>query len=383
MAAAQARIWKGDADRLVALLLRLTNLQVAVSFVLLAVAFSMVIVFGIDLLWDGRFNAELQFAGVVTPLIDGMLVVGILVMLLGALRREGERRRLAEHVLTEAQRIAHIGSWDLDLETDTLTWSEETNRIFEINKERFGASYEAFLRQVHPEDRTAVDSAYRQSIKDNQPYQIRHRLLMPDGRIKYVFERGETIFADGRPARTIGTVQDVTERVALEMELEKQATTDALTGIPNRYRFNETLGHEIERCRRYGVPLSLVMFDIDNFKNINDTHGHDVGDEVLKHIARTVRAMIRNSDFFARWGGEEFMILATHTGLEDGARLAERLRAGIEGKPYGTIGVTLSFGVTAYRNHATVEDLLKCADDALYEAKNMGRNQVRIKAYLG
>jgi PAS domain S-box-containing protein len=115
--------------------------------------------------------------------------------------------------LAEAQQLARLGSWELDLVTDTLTWSDEIFRIFEIEPSRFGANYEAFLDAVHPDDRAAVDAAYTESVKNKAPYEIEHRLLMKDGSIKYVQERGRTDYAgDGRPLRSLGTVQDITER---------------------------------------------------------------------------------------------------------------------------------------------------------------------------
>lgn len=124
-----------------------------------------------------------------------------------------------EKRLKEAQRIAHIGSWELDLLTNTLTWSDEIFRIFEIDKDHFGASYEFFLSTVHPEDREAVDIAYRQSLETHKPYVITHRLLMPDGGVKYVKEQCETFYSPaGKPLRSLGTVQDVTQEKQAEIE---------------------------------------------------------------------------------------------------------------------------------------------------------------------
>ncbi|MBI5445668.1 MAG: GAF domain-containing protein, partial [Deltaproteobacteria bacterium] len=138
-----------------------------------------------------------------------------------------ERRTQAEqelqrsrNSLEEAQRIAHIGNWDLDLESDVLSWSDEIYRIFEIDPARFGASYDAFLDTIHPEDRAFVDGAYTESVRTKSPYDIVHRLVMADGRVKYVNERCETFYGeDGRPLRSIGTVQDVTERKRAEDEV--------------------------------------------------------------------------------------------------------------------------------------------------------------------
>jgi PAS domain S-box-containing protein len=130
--------------------------------------------------------------------------------------RESERR------LVEAQRLAHIGNWELDLINDTLTWSDEIYRIFQIDKKEFGASYEAFLEAIHPDDREAVNMAYSESIKSRHPYDIVHRLLLPGGRIKYVREMCETLYDPvGKPVRSLGTVQDITEQKHREQELSR------------------------------------------------------------------------------------------------------------------------------------------------------------------
>lgn len=131
-----------------------------------------------------------------------------------ALRESRER-------LAQAQRIAHLGHWELDLTTNVLVWSDEIYRIFEIDPTRFGASYEAFLNAIHPDDRSAVDAAYTTSLKSRMSYAIDHRLLFPDGRIKYVREQCETYYdRDGTPLRSLGTVQDITERKRSEEALQ-------------------------------------------------------------------------------------------------------------------------------------------------------------------
>ncbi len=136
-------------------------------------------------------------------------------------RAEQELRR-SEHSLAEAQRIAHLGNWELDLETNVLSWSDEIFRIFEIDKERFGASYEAFLNAIHPEDRDMVNKAYTDSVANKTPYDIVHRLQMQDGRIKYVNEKCETYYSeDGRPLRSVGTVHDITLRILDEQALRR------------------------------------------------------------------------------------------------------------------------------------------------------------------
>jgi diguanylate cyclase (GGDEF)-like protein/PAS domain S-box-containing protein len=159
--------------------------------------------------------------------------------------------------------------------------------------------------------------------------------------------------------------------------LETQATTDALTGIYNRIKFNTSLTMEMARSERYQSPLSLILFDIDHFKNVNDTYGHSAGDNVLKRLAKRIQASIRETDIFARWGGEEFVILAPGLFIMEAVQLAEKLRRNIEElyfiKPQK---ITLSFGVAAFKKGDSSTVLINRADEALYRAKENGRNQV-------
>ncbi len=170
---------------------------------------------------------------------------------------------------------------------------------------------------------------------------------------------------------------DVTQMKELEEKLKLKSETDHLTGIFNRIKFHQTLEEELVRVDRYNVELSLIMFDIDHFKQVNDTHGHDVGDEVLVTMCKLIKNNIRTTDIFSRWGGEEFMILAQHTGLGSAAHLAELLRVRVEEHTFRTVGnVTASFGVTQFATGDTIENFTKRVDMALYKSKEMGRNQV-------
>ncbi len=156
-------------------------------------------------------------------IIDGN-VVGAVVTFMDITERKlaEEQIRRSEHSLSEAQRIAHLGSWDLDIVNNVLTWSDEIYRIFEIDPEKFGATYDAFLDAIHPDDRELVNNAYTESLKNRLPYNIAHRLLMKDGRVKYVNEICETYYGeDGSPLRSFGIVHDITERKQAEEALRE------------------------------------------------------------------------------------------------------------------------------------------------------------------
>jgi len=164
-------------------------------------------------------------------------------------------------------------------------------------------------------------------------------------------------------------------------ELHRLATTDRLTGIWNRAYFEEVAAKETERAARYGEPLSLLLFDIDHFKAINDTHGHLIGDQVLIELTRRVGEHLRANDVLARWGGEEFVIMLPHCAAAEALRVAEKLRALVQAQPFALVGqVTASFGVADFRPTDNLDTWLKRADDALYAAKAGGRNQVCLGA---
>jgi|CXWL01.1.fsa_nt_gi diguanylate cyclase (GGDEF)-like protein len=165
-----------------------------------------------------------------------------------------------------------------------------------------------------------------------------------------------------------------------QVELERLATTDYLTGLSNTRAFFDRAALEINRSQRHEIPLSVVVFDIDHFKKVNDTFGHPGGDRMLKELAATCRAMTRQNDMLSRLGGEEFGLLLTHTDINGAVCVAESFRKAVEEliveHEADRIFVTSSFGVTELREHDTVESFMARADRSLYEAKGLGRNCV-------
>jgi len=184
----------------------------------------------------------------------------------------------------------------------------------------------------------------------------------------------------GEISSFVSTGKDVTEHMLLEKKFEQLASVDKLTGIANRLKFDEVLHYSIDRAKRYKIALSIILFDIDNFKNVNDTYGHLCGDDVLKEIAHMGNENIRKSDFIARWGGEEFMILQPDIPEHKASVLADRLRKAIENHPFSTVGkVTVSLGVTNFLETDSADTFLKRVDEALYDAKTSGKNKVVIR----
>jgi diguanylate cyclase (GGDEF)-like protein len=172
-------------------------------------------------------------------------------------------------------------------------------------------------------------------------------------------------------------VTDITQRKRNEEEIHLLATTDSLTGIVNRSEFSRILASEMDRAKRYGTPLSLIMYDLDYFKRVNDSFGHDAGDEVLRAVTDVVKGNTRTVDVVARWGGEEFMVLMPQSNLAAARSAAEKLRQAIAEHRFDKVNtVTVSFGVTEFVPQDDFNTLLKRVDDALYLAKANGRNRV-------
>ncbi len=428
-------------------------------------------------------------------------------------KRVAEALRNSEELLNEAQRIAQIGSWELDLGSNVLTWSDETFRIFEIDPRQFSASFDAFLAAIHPDDRERVSQAYAASVKNRLPYEITHRLQLQDGTIKYVHEHCETSYAaDGKPVRSTGTVQDVTMRVlteasireseeryrtiadytydweywqgpqgeflyispscqritgysqgdfianpdlvyeiihpedrslmdahvadirhedessldfrivrsdggirwiahgcravyakdgrflgrrasnrditdrkSVEEQVQQLAYFDTLTGLPNRRMLFDRLDRALSQAKRHERALAIMFLDLDNFKRVNDTLGHDVGDELLKEVAARLETCVRSGDTVARQGGDEFIIvLAEIAAPRDAALVAEKIVAVLGGDPVRiaehVLQVTTSIGIAVYPINGSddARELLKKADKAMYAAKAAGRNGYRF-----
>lgn len=422
-------------------------------------------------------------------------------------RRRGELTlRNSMEKLNEAQRIARVGSWTLDLRNNHLEWSDEIFRIFEIDPANFSASYEAFLDAIHPEDREKVNRAYNESLTSRQPYEVGHRLLFPDGRIKFVQEHCETLYGeDGTPLVSRGTVHDISElhraeaalhlyanafrhsgeaimitdsdnriiavnpaftiltgyageeaigkdpkllasgrtppetyqgmwaalresgfwqgefwdrrkdgrvypkwaaislirdekgqvthhiasftdiseRKAAEERIQHLAHHDVLTGLPNRFSLENRLEQVLLSARRESREVAVLFVDMDRFKTINDTLGHQIGDLLLIEVASRLQASVRESDIVARLGGDEFVVVLT--GMESGmdsAHSADKIVKSL-GLPYrienNDLHTSPSIGISIFPNDGgDSQALMKSADTAMYHAKELGRNNYQF-----
>ncbi len=185
------------------------------------------------------------------------------------------------------------------------------------------------------------------------------------------------------PGGVVGVLADVTERKHMIEEMRRLARTDSLTGLFNRGYFMELTERELARSRRNGGALSMLIVDVDNFKNVNDTYGHDVGDKALVSLSRILRESVREVDAVGRFGGEEFVVLLPEADRRDACRVADRIldcvrnaKVGVSG---GVLRMTVSIGLTSFEEkEEDLDRLIKYADIALYAAKKNGRNRVEV-----
>lgn len=305
--------------------------------------------------------------------------------------------RASTERLKEAQRLARLGAWELDLVTGKLNWSDEVFHIFEVDPNRFGVFYETFLDAVHPDDRDGVSQAYADSIKHCAPFEVTHRLLTSDGRIKWVHEKGlSECDASRTPLRSWGMIQDITERKQAEDQVRYLAFYDALTGLPNRRLLADRMVQAMAQCKRNGCHGAVILLDLDNFKPLNDRYGHAVGDLLLGAAADRLKACVREMDTVARFGGDEFVVIISELKADhaestvEATLIAEKIRATLsqpylltvkhEGKPVTTVEhrCAASIGVALFVDPETSQDdILKWADTAMYQAKEAGRNAIR------
>jgi len=228
-------------------------------------------------------------------------------------------------------------------------------------------------------DNLCEECPVAQTLKDGKIHTVQYELKTTKGVTYLEIKASPLKDSKGELIAGIEIVRDITKHKQAEKELEILATTDKLTGAYNRTKFKEIIEREIEMVKRFNTPLSMIIFDIDHFKEVNDRYGHDVGDYVLQTIADIVRENIRKIDYFVRWGGEEFMILSSETNLDKAHALAERIRKIIEKHKFKTVRqVTVSFGVTQFKKRDTENNFIKRADDTMYKAKKEGRNRVEV-----
>jgi diguanylate cyclase (GGDEF)-like protein/PAS domain S-box-containing protein len=290
----------------------------------------------------------------------------------------------SEFHFKNAQQIGNIGSWSWDIRNDTLHWTDQIYRIFGMKPQEFGATYESFLEYIHPDDVEMVNSYVERALSGDGPYQVQHRLLLKNGEERQVIERGEVEFNEkGAPVKMQGTVQDITELHEAQKQIQRLAYYDITTNLPNRNLFFDRLEQTLALQRREDKTFAVLAIDLDGFKGVNDTYGHQMGDNLLKEVASRMQHTVRDVDMVARTGGDEFMaIIWGIIKTNDIKVVAEKLLSACS-KPFvfGNVNIEIScsIGISICPDHSVKdEELIKLADKAMYSAKSDGKNTFRI-----
>jgi diguanylate cyclase (GGDEF)-like protein/PAS domain S-box-containing protein len=286
-------------------------------------------------------------------------------------KRSEEARRRSEERLQLALRAGRMMAWEHDLATDYVERSENALALFGLTSGPLSSATQC----IHPEDLERVAAAVREGGTESRT--VEYRYMRPDGHPMWVGLRSQKQ-PDGR---VIGVTFDISDRKNAELEVWRLAHQDPLTGLPNRFQFQVRFEEALANAQRRGTAVSLLLLDLDDFKDVNDTLGHDAGDALLKQTADRLRRMARECDTVARVGGDEFAILVVEPlTLEHAVRFAEHVVEDLK-TPFAYNGHLVasrsSIGVAGFPDHdCTFADLMKDADIALYRAKAAGRSRV-------
>ena len=297
--------------------------------------------------------------------------------------------RLSEERLRLILLGTNDAPWDWDLESDALYYSGRWWAMIGRTPDELPSDPELWSRLLHPDDVLAVERVLKRALSTDTTYEVEFRLQHKDGHYVPVLSRGFVLRDEnGRAIRLSGTNTDLSERKKAEHSIHQLAYFDQLTGLPNRRFLLEHAHRALSRAARTGQLGALLFLDLDNFKDLNDTQGHDVGDLMLRQFAERLRQVLRDADHLARLGGDEFVVVVEDLGTAPGSAAAEaeaianKLLAA-SGRQFFLPGldytISSSIGITMFdRNSDTVESLLKQADLAMYGAKAAGRSLLRF-----
>ncbi len=277
---------------------------------------------------------------------------------------------------------AGIGTWAWDLNTREFRADSRFQCLHGL--EFYGAvtTREEQLRRIHPADVERVTKATLGLMVHDQPLSVDYRVLLPDGSCTHIHLRASLVRnEDGVGERIFGVCLDITENCRVNLELEKQSRCDPLTGVLNRRGLSCSLESEVERRKRSGSEMQALFIDLDDFKRINDVYGHSIGDITLQKVSNLLRASVRRSDYIARIGGDEFLVILPNTTRTDALPIAQKISRTIQEMlisskfPHLRVGASVGM-VSAAREDEMLQDLLVRTERALHAAKRLGKGQI-------
>ncbi|RZI44399.1 bifunctional diguanylate cyclase/phosphodiesterase [Herbaspirillum sp. HC18] len=301
------------------------------------------------------------------------------------LRRASDALQRSRETLRLAAELTNLGLWEFYTETGKQVWDETTRRAYGVPLDE-PVDYDKFIACIHPDDRERVDRITRRFTEPGSigRFDVEYRVIrQDDGALRWFKINGEALLDQERHTRIVGALLDITDSKLAEQRIRDASQRDALTGLPNRTLLFEYCEHLLAVAQRTRSGGALLFIDLDRFKPINDTYGHDVGDQVLKQVARRLAACTRQEDVVGRLGGDEFIVALPHPDDVYGpATVAGNLVEKIS-EPYyvGSLQLHLSpsIGISLYPRHGdNLDTLIKCADAAMYEAKKSGRKRYKF-----
>ncbi len=282
----------------------------------------------------------------------------------------------------------NLGHWYWNIKTNAVTFNPLKITTLGYDKSEIPerVTYQYFTEKLHPDDyQIAMDAMLNHLYHGAEVYETEYRILAKDGTYRWYYDRGRITQYDeqGQPLFLAGIVFDITEKKETQLELEQKnrilaemSYIDGLTKISNHRTLIEQLETELVEANRTSKALSIALFDIDDFKKVNDTRGHVFGDQVLVDIAAIIQDNTRDSDLAGRYGGEEFMVIFSGADLAITSSIAERIRMAVEAFLFAEEArVTISGGVAQYCGQS-LSDFIQAADENLYRAKRDGKNRI-------
>jgi len=274
-----------------------------------------------------------------------------------------------------------MATFEWDIVKNERTWSDGVHRLLGTKPESFTGAADEFLQIIHPEDRSTVQAALSMAVETTGEYETEYRAVWPDGSIHHIAARGKVHRdSDGQAVQMTGVCWDITERKEAEEKIHYLATHDALTNLPGLRLAKDRILMALEMAERHKTLAAIMYVDVDGFKDVNDTYGHDTGDILLKELGKRLLSCVRKVDTVARIGGDEFLLVITGLHSPDGAALIAKKILQHMSEPFdhdgkrATVGV--SIGIALYPDHGKDEEsLIKQADKAMYVIKNSEKNR--------
>lgn len=290
--------------------------------------------------------------------------------------------------------LGNLGQWHWMVQSDRLVFNKKKalNLGYSTDEIPKDAGFEYFTEMLHPDDYERVmDNMRNHLLNVTEVYEVEYRIKNKDGSYAWYYDRGKVTKRDekGKAINVSGIVFDISVNKEMQSKLkitnaklQKLVITDELTGAYNRRYMIEKLHESIKIFSETKKPFSLVMLDIDDFKLVNDAHGHNVGDIILQNLSDLIRINTRKTDILARWGGEEFILLLPNTHAQEAIVIAETIRIQLKNMKLKEVGnITASFGVVNYNFGDSVDTTIKRVDNLMYKAKDNGKDCVIYKVF--